>query len=247
MIFESFPWKQDLRRRKNLIIKYNTAEHFEKNDDTTYTVIEKAIFYSAFIIRKLIDCGGKLSDESENYSLKVCSVQPLKPVDRLHRWPEEDSHDWENEKEVVVTGKNVCNWLIHSYMFFVVFNEDGIIDSFSVTSDFDRNKVLYRIPLDAWMEYMDYIASDDIVGMSSHYDPKAETLKSKFSVMNPVPASGIQFERCCSDVGKCIQCRQSDLAALRVPVQRWRQYGRLCVADEVYAYHTVLFLWTYRY
>ena len=109
MIFESFPWKQDLRRRKNLIIKYNTAEHFEKNDDTTYTVIEKAIFYSAFIIRKLIDCGGKLSDESENYSLKVCSVQPLKPVDRLHRWPEEDSHDWENEKEVVVTGKNVCN------------------------------------------------------------------------------------------------------------------------------------------
>ena len=100
MIFESFPWKQDLRRRKNLIIKYNTAEHFEKNDDTTYTVIEKAIFYSAFIIRKLIDCGGKLSDESENYSLKVCSVQPLKPVDRLHRWPEEDSHDWENEKEV---------------------------------------------------------------------------------------------------------------------------------------------------
>ena len=74
MIFESFPWKQDLRRRKNLIIKYNTAEHFEKNDDTTYTVIEKAIFYSAFIIRKLIDCGGKLSDESENYSLKVCSL-----------------------------------------------------------------------------------------------------------------------------------------------------------------------------
>ena len=29
MIFESFPWKQDLRRRKNLIIKYNTAEHFK--------------------------------------------------------------------------------------------------------------------------------------------------------------------------------------------------------------------------
>ena len=136
-------------------------------------LIEKAIFYSAFIIRKLIDCGGKLSDEAENYSLKAFSVQPLKPVDQLHRWPEEDSHDWENEKEIVVAGKNVCNWLIHSYMFFVVFNEDGIIDSFSVTSDFDRNKVLYRIPLDAWMEYMDYIASDDIVGMSSHYDPKA--------------------------------------------------------------------------
>ncbi len=40
---------------------------FRKNDDTTYIVIEKAIFYSAFIIRKLIDCDGNLSDEAENY------------------------------------------------------------------------------------------------------------------------------------------------------------------------------------
>lgn len=174
MIFESFPWKQDLRRRKNLIVKYNTSEHFEKNDDNTYTVIEKAIFYSAFIIRKLIDCKGKLSDEAENYSLNVFSVQPLKPVDRLHRWPTEDSHDWGKEKKVVVAGKDVCNWLIHSYMFFVVFNEDSTIDSFSVTSDFDRNKVLYRIPLHAWLAYMDYIASDNIAEIASHYDPKTD-------------------------------------------------------------------------
>ena len=172
MIFESYPWKQDLRRRKNLIIKYNTAEHFEKNEGTTYTVIEKSIFYSAFIIRKLIDCAGKLSDEAENYSLKVFSVPTLKPINQFHRWPKEDSHDWENEKEVIVAGKNVCNWLIHSYIFFTAFNEEGIIDSFGVTSDFDRNKVLYLIPLDAWMAYMDYIASDYIVGMSSHYDSK---------------------------------------------------------------------------
>lgn len=173
MIFESYPWKQDLCRRRNLIVKYNTAEHFEKDDEATYTVIEKAIFYSAFIIRKLIDCGGKLSDEAENYSLRVFSIQPLKPVDLLHRWPEEDSHDWKNEKEVTVAGKNVCNWLIHSYMFFVVHNEDGVIDSFSVTSDYDRNKVLYRIPLNAWIAYVDYIVSDDTVSISFHYDKKA--------------------------------------------------------------------------
>ena len=100
---------------------------FRKNDDTTYIVIEKAIFYSAFIIRKLIDCDGNLSDEAENYLLEALAVQPFKLVDFLHRWPEEDSHDWDNEKKVVVTGKSVCNWLIHSYTFFVVFNEDNVI------------------------------------------------------------------------------------------------------------------------
>lgn len=174
MIFESYPWKQDLRRRKNLLLKYNKADLFETNEESTYTIIEKAIFYSAFIARKLIDCGGKLSDEAENYSMKVYSVQPIKRVDNMHRWPEEDSHDWDNEQETTVVGKNVCNWLIHSYMFYLVFNEDRVVDSFSVTSDFDRNKILYRIPLKAWIDYIEYIATDDIVSLSSRYDSKKE-------------------------------------------------------------------------
>ena len=105
--------------------------------------------------------------------LEALAVQPFKLVDFLHRWPEEDSHDWDNEKKVVVTGKSVCNWLIHSYTFFVVFNEDNVIYSFSVTSDFDRNKILYGIPLEAWITYMDYVALDDVAGMLSRYDPKA--------------------------------------------------------------------------
>ena len=50
MIFESFPWKQDLRRRKNLIIKYNTAEYFEKMM-TPHTSLSKrpfSILHSSF-------------------------------------------------------------------------------------------------------------------------------------------------------------------------------------------------------
>lgn len=174
MVYESYPWKQDLRRRKRLIQKYNTAERFEHNDDTTYTVIEKAIFYSAFIIRKLIDCRGKLSDEADNYSIHVKSIKPLKRVDNLHRWPEEDSHDWENEKNQTVAGKDVCNWLIHSYLFFAEFVENGPMLSFCVSSDYDRNKMLYKITIDDWMNYIDFIASDDIVSLSSQFDEKVD-------------------------------------------------------------------------
>ena len=67
MIYESYPWKQDLLRRRRLIQKYNSSELHGKNDERAYTVIEKAIFYSAFIIRKLIDCKGKVSDEVDEY------------------------------------------------------------------------------------------------------------------------------------------------------------------------------------
>ncbi len=64
MVFQSYPWKQDLQRRRILIIKHNTEENFDSNFKATYTVLEKCVFYSAFIIRKLIDCGGKLSESS---------------------------------------------------------------------------------------------------------------------------------------------------------------------------------------
>ena len=172
MICESYPWKQDLRRRKNLILKYNTSEYFDKNYEGTYTIIEKAIFYSAFIIRKLIDCGGKLSDAADNYSLVVFAIDPLQKIDSLHRWPEENSHDWDNEKKLSILGKTLCNSLIHSFLFFIRFNDDNIIDSFCVSSDYDKNKILYRVPLDEWIKYINFIASDDIVQLDSHYSSK---------------------------------------------------------------------------
>lgn len=170
MVFESYPWKQDLLKRKRLIIKYNTAKHFSKNDDATYTVIEKGIFYSAFIMRKLIDCASKMSDEAVNYTLNIGVIKPLRNIDFMHRWPEKNSHDWENERIITVQGKNVCNWLIHSYVFFLIYGEDGRVDGFSVSSDYDRNKSLYRISLEDWLNYIDFIATDDIVSMNFHYD-----------------------------------------------------------------------------
>lgn len=188
MVYESYPWKQDLMRRKRLIQKYNTAKRFDLDYDATYTVIEKAIFYSAFIIRKLIDCRGKLSDDADNYSIHVKSIKPLKRVDNLHRWPEEDSHDWGNEKNQTVAGKDVCNWLIHSYIFFVAFEENGPIVDFCVSSDYDRNKILYKISIADWMDYIEFIASDDIVSLSSHYDEKTNdyryTRKERGKVKN---------------------------------------------------------------
>ena len=172
MIFESYPWKQDLLRRKRLFIKYNTVERFEKNNDTTYTVLEKAVFYSAFIIRKLIDCHTKLSDEADSYTLPIAKHLPKKQVTLWERWADEDTHDWENYNQETALGKNVCNWLIHSFVFAFCFNDDGIVDGFFVSSDYDRNKALYYIAIKDWLNYIDFIARDDIAGFESHYDPK---------------------------------------------------------------------------
>jgi len=172
MLYESHPWKQDLLRRKYLITKYNSFEQFEKNSDAAYTVIEKAIFYSAFIIRKLIDCKSKLSDEADNYKFQVQARKPLKQIDLMHRWPESDSHDWENEISITINGREICNWLIHSYVFFTMEDEDVPVSHFCVSSDFDRNKYLYMISMDDWIKYIDFIGKDYVAEIDMHYDEK---------------------------------------------------------------------------
>lgn len=174
MLHESYPWKLDLQRRKRQILKHNISEQFDQKFDSTYTIIEKCVFYSAFIIRKLIDCGGKLSDEAESYTFKAKSIKPINSIDILHRWPDENSHDWKNVQTVTVNGKDICNWLIHSYIFFFEFDENGSIISFWISSDYDRNKMLYMVYISDWIAYMDYVASDDIVSMSSNYDEKVK-------------------------------------------------------------------------
>jgi hypothetical protein len=172
LIFESYPWKQDLQRRRSLIIKHNTKERFDSNFDATYTILEKCVFYSAFIIRKLIDCGSKLSDEADKYAITVKAIKPIKHISYMNRWPEEDSHDWENEKAVILTGKSLCNSLIHSYIFFFEFAENGSAVCFCVSSDFDKNKILYKVMLADWLNYMTFIATDNIVSLSTKYDEK---------------------------------------------------------------------------
>lgn len=169
MIYESHPWKQDLLKRKRLILKYNHADLLsEDSDDKAYTVIEKAIFYSAFIIRKLIDCKGKVSDEVDAYQFSLKGIFPKKRIDYMHRWPDENTHDWEHELSYTKNGKEICNWLIHSFVFFLCYNEVGEIDSFYVSSDKDRNKILYRVELKDWIDYIDFVGSDYVVATEMH-------------------------------------------------------------------------------
>lgn len=176
MIYESYPWKQDLLRYKRLLQKYNHTELLEKDDDRAYTVIEKSIFYSAFIIRKLIDCKCKVSDAVDSYSFRIEKIIPQKPITHLDRSIDNDTHDWEHISMVTIAGKEICNWLIHSVVFSLLVMEENV-ESFVVSSDYDRNKALYRIKIDDWIQYMDFVGTDYVVSLHSEYDEKIQDHK----------------------------------------------------------------------
>lgn len=174
MIYESYPWKEDLLQRKRQLLEYNTVEHFQKDEEEAYTVLEKAVFYSAFIIRKLLDCKTKMSDSADNYHLHITQFKPLGNVDVLHNHLGEKTHDWKSPEKRTVSGRDVCNWLIHSYSFSFDYDERGLVTGFFVTSENDRNQLLCHLAIKEWLEYMDFIANDSVVEMEYHYKPKIQ-------------------------------------------------------------------------
>ena len=60
--------------------------------------------------------------------------------------------------------------MIHSYIFFFSYDENGEVDGFYVSSDYDRNKMLYRIELKDWLAYMDFVGKDYVVATCMHAD-----------------------------------------------------------------------------
>ena len=177
MIHESYSWKEDLLQRKEEIIHFNSHTELlkeEKSDEEIATMhIEKGIFYSAFIIRKLLDCKSKLSDEADKYALNVKTYNTKKRLDIINRYADESTHDWENFTTKTEQGKTVCNWLIHSFVFMFRYDEkEKKYVSFLVSSDYDHDKCLYEITFSDWIKYIDFIASDDIVSLEMKYDDK---------------------------------------------------------------------------
>jgi len=169
MIYESGPWKQDLEKLGGILKKRSQQKRITEN---ACQQIEKSVFISAFIIRKLIDCASKVSDAVDGYSFQVMAFRPLRNIDRMHRRAEFEDYDWNHPQLLTAPGKDICNWLIHSYNYFFARARNNVQSFFYVCSDYDRNKYLYKVSMDDWMNYIDFVASDSISEMRSVYDEK---------------------------------------------------------------------------
>ena len=171
MVYDSWEWKRELREKKKEILRYNTKENFDHHFDSTYFKVERALLYSATIIRILIE-SQKLSDDVDRYKILISVNKPIKNIDRLHRWLDENEYNWDNTTQKEVYGKDICNWIIHSYVFSLLFDVDDIVIGFLVSSDYDRNKAIYTISLDEWLKFIDLIISDDVSSLTTTFDDK---------------------------------------------------------------------------
>lgn len=175
MIYESSPWRVRLTNIREEILKINTKENFENNDEETYSILEQDIFLSAFIIRKLIDCKSKVIDKLRDYTFVVDTYTPMKKIDFFHRWPEDDCFNFDESKKMHINEKRICNSLIHSYIFWIVQEyENGPAEGFYVSSDKDRNKILYHVSLTQYLSFLDLGINSSVTSQTLIYDKEKQ-------------------------------------------------------------------------
>ncbi len=169
MIYDSQTWKRELVKLIRRLRIYSCIKWTDRRFEKYAYKIDLALLTSAIVIRKLIE-SDKLSDEADNYQLGVVAYSPRRQINKLHKWVEDGDFEWGDCQKKVVAAKTICNVLIHSYAYCPKFSEKLVLDGFLVTSDFDRNKLIYDIELTDWIRYMEYIASDFISTLSLQYN-----------------------------------------------------------------------------
>jgi len=173
MIYDSYPWKSELKKIRKYLKKCNWYDELGNANDIKRFHFEKNLFYSAFIIRKLIE-SDRTSDYIDNMSIRVKRYKPIRHVNRIYCFMDDDMYDWKNSVNSTIPIKEIINFLIHSYVFNIGLNDAYKAESFFVSSDYDRNKYLYEIQMKDWYDVLDKVGSDSIISRCSRYKENAE-------------------------------------------------------------------------
>lgn len=161
MIWKSSYWKSDLIKDANILKRWAIKKASIKQE----VLFEKKIMLSAYAIRKLIEAEKIGSDikywdiTSRKFPIKDSNKQP--DLMNWHRFSEFYNIGEQVEK-MGITLKNLCDWIVHSFIFCLTVDSKDCVDGFLVTSDKEKGNGLYWINLGDFITVLIGIGSSDI-------------------------------------------------------------------------------------
>ncbi len=172
MIWESGPWKVELVRMVERSERlYERLWHVPTNEWTSACrdmQIERAVFMSAFIVRKLMD-SGKLSFQVETCTIEATTHQPRdERIPDSITWEKIDRYyDLDSKQTTEVRFRDLLNWIIHTYVFVEHVESDhagGVRTiGFYCNSDRTRGRELLYVFWNAYKRALWRVANDDVV------------------------------------------------------------------------------------
>jgi hypothetical protein len=182
MIFESYPYRRDLLKQTKIIRSFFKKSGIIRSEKRLYE-IDKYLFTSAFLVRKLID-SKKISDEleAEKFEVQYSEVTDSDATrDFLARDRFYENYDVENRKDTAIGLVDLTNLFIHSHIMTLSFNPIKTKDNTEkweiiVTSDWKRERI-YFIRLSDYLKICKKTCKDRIIYMTMGFRNPADEFK----------------------------------------------------------------------
>ena len=156
-MIESYYWKKDLLDHAKRLKPVKNPNSFSERLAVNF---EKEIIISFFLIRKLFE-EHRVSSKSTNYKAEIYSFAPSgKNITKLNQSSIDKIYNLDNEKKVKKKIVFLANQLIHSCTIFAYRKEDRNWGGVYATSDFERNKNFYRIPIEEIISIFKLVGND---------------------------------------------------------------------------------------
>lgn len=151
-------WRRELKRLSFSIWLWSKILVFQ---DYAKHRLRRAVLYSAILLRKSIEEEVEVEAAAKEINILPPKPKVLHTSIKATRYPytgEEGggiretvfAQDYGKGQDVGVKVKDVCNWLIHSYVWEVATSGGKNFAGFLVASDFDKEKCVYYIPFEEW-------------------------------------------------------------------------------------------------
>lgn len=158
MIFDG-RWKRELKWLSFEIVVWQGLRIL---GDVAEHRLNRAILYSATILRKIIEDEAEAEAIAKEAKISLPKQKTVHAILKAIKYPYTGEEGWTvrsklcasdygKGQDVCVNAKDVCNWLLHSYVWGVALDANKkTFAGFLVASDFDKEKFIHYISFGEW-------------------------------------------------------------------------------------------------
>jgi hypothetical protein len=160
VINDSVPWREQLLRSADELERRKTQRRWTER---TSFLVEREIMVGCYAIRKLHEAR-RGSDVLAARKWEV-TRHALTSARRPDIWAREtpwEYYDFPHGISAMLSVTDLCNQVIHSYIWMLSATEAGNFDGIYVASDRQRLNGLFFIPVDRFIELFRAAGSEDI-------------------------------------------------------------------------------------
>lgn len=157
MIYESCYWKDDLLKKAKSLRRRLTQRRWP---EATFAQLEQTVMLGFYSIRKLIEAT-KIADSIATQEIAIVAYPATrKSVTRMtwHRYWE--LYDLEAPEAMSRDLMFLCHQFVHSYVFMPSFSEAREFEAVLVSSDRERHRYLYELPVHTMITLFEQIGRD---------------------------------------------------------------------------------------